>query len=142
MKLTDIQLEMVRYFQIEHYGAPRKDEHHDRSWNELYHSGKTNHEVIYDNLVEGFSFISRKSLLLQRMNKILMFTGTVGTVVGWVLFAWWGVGIVLVTLGVVNFVIGAWVSISVRKHTMWTDEIMRAALDLVAEPSWQIEMRR
>jgi len=134
VKLTETQLNMVRHFQKEYFGYP--PEYLPSSHRE------TRQENLFEDLTEAFEHLSQKSLLLQRTNKILILVGIVACSIGWFLFSWAGVGIVVASIIVINLAFGAWHSRDMKKHTGWDDEVMRAAHDLITEPLWQREIRR
>lgn len=138
MKLTDTQLDMVRHFQKEYFEGfdlyPGQKE-------QLF-SGEMRQEIVLEELTRSFEFFSQKSLLLQRINKILILVGIVGCGIGWFLFSWAGVGIVVASFIVINLAFGAWHSRDMKKHTGWDDEVMRAAHDLITEPMWQRDISR
>lgn len=134
MKLTDTQLEIVSRFQIENYGYP--PEYLPSSVR------KTRQDQLFDSLTKDFEYLSQKSLLLQRINKILILAGIAGSGIGWFLFSWAGVGIVVASFIVTNLAFGAWHSWDMKNRTGWDDEVLRAAHDLITEPLWQMDIRR
>lgn len=138
MKLTDTQLDMVRHFQKEYFEGSELYP----GQNEQLFSGKKRQEIVFEELTRCFEFLSQKSLLLQRTNKILILTGIVGFGIGWFLYSWTGIGIAVVTLIVINLAIGAWISRSISKYTGWDYEVMRAANALITEPFWQRDIPR
>lgn len=134
MNLTDSQLEMVRQFQIDNYGYP--PEYLPSSIRE------TRKEELFDSLTKDFEHLSQKSHLLQSINKLLILSGVVGLVIGWILYSWKGAGVVVASFVVINLIFGAWHSWDIKKHTGWDDELLRAAHDLVTEPLWQKDISR
>ena len=133
VKLTDSQLDMVRHFQKEYFEG---FELYPGQKEQLF-LGKNQQEMVFEELTTCFEYLSQKSLLLQRINKVLIFAGSVGSGIGWFLFSWTGVGIAVASFIVINLTFGAWHSRDIRKHTGWDDDVMRSAHDLITEPVWQ-----
>lgn len=134
MQLTDAQIEIVQGFQIHHFGELREDEPYELA----YFHGKTRDERI----AETFEYLSQKSLLLQRINKILIFAGAAGIGIGWFLSSWAVVGIVVASFIALNFAYGFYHSKDIRNHTGWEDEMVRHALALITSPLWQSDLKR
>ena len=122
---------MVRHFQKEYFEG-----------SEPYPDQKERSETVFADLTRGFEFLSQKSFLLQRINKILILTGIVGIGIGWFLYSWAGVGLAVVALIVINLAFGAWHSRDIRNYTGWDDEALRAANALITEPLWQMDISR